>query len=262
MGFDSFPVSRDFLYLGAALGGLCLACVVVLVRVRGSKKTRNRIITLGLCLLSAAIAALMPALIRSGGKVFLVKPLLLAAAAGALLFALAGSFPRAFGFPLVLAGGLVVVWLGLAFLRFPPLEDEGRLVTSVYNAGDGSFVLKPPEPPDSGQNSITIDDTGSPLEFTAAVVEFDPLLPVIGGLRRGIVTEILRDGKPLFTEPRWENPLTGSLYRLIQTKTPWACVSVREYHAQCGMDAILPGMSRGVYVNQSGLEVRAGSPRK
>ncbi|MDR2403633.1 MAG: hypothetical protein LBD78_06340 [Spirochaetaceae bacterium] len=260
MDFHTFAISRNFLYLGAILGGFCLDCLFVLMRVRHFTKKRNRMITLGLCLLSAAIAALMPALIRSGGEVFLIKPLLLSAGAVCLVCALAVSFPRVIGFPLVLIGGLVVVWFGAAFLRFPALESEERLMTSVYNPGDGTFVVKPVGPLYSGQGVMRIDDTGSPLEFTVAVVEFDPLMPLIGGRRHGALTAIRRDGVSLFTNVRWGSPLAGNLYGFLGAKAPWAGLSMKEYRTQCGIGDILPGMSRWVYVNQTGLEFSLAPP--
>ncbi|MDR3146454.1 MAG: hypothetical protein LBU21_09260 [Treponema sp.] len=264
MDLHAFAVSRDFLYLGAALGGFCLGCLVVLVRVRRLAEKRNRTITLGLCLLSAAIAALMPALIRSGGEIFFIKSLLLSAGALCLVCALAVAFPRAAGFPLVLIGGLVVVWLGAAFLRFPLLESEERLMASVYNPGDGTFVVNPSGPPDPGQGGIRIDDMGSPgenpLEFTVSMVEFDPLTPLIGGMRRGALTAIRRDGVALFTNTRWGSPLAGTLYKFLGTKAPWAGLAVREYRTQFGIGDILPGTSRWVYVGRTGLEFSFAPP--
>jgi hypothetical protein len=214
-------------------------------------------ITVGLCLLSAAIAVLIPVLVHSGGKIFLMRPLLLSAAAACLVCALAGCFPRVVGYPLVLIGGLAAVWLGLAFLRFPRLEAVPRPVSLVYNLGDGAFALKSPEPPDAGQGFVTIEDTGSSLEFTAAIVELDPLTPLIGGVKRGGLTEIRRDGAALFTDARWGTPLAGNLCRFLGVNVPWAGVSVREYHVKCGVDDMLPGMRWGVYISPDGLEVHS-----
>jgi hypothetical protein len=261
MDLHTFALCRDFLYLGAVLGGFCLACFFVLLRVRLLAKKRNRMITLGICLLSASVAALMPALILSAGEIFLIKPLLLSAAAVCLVCALAGSFPLAVGFPLILIGGLVVVWLGAAFLRFPLPESKDRQpMTSVYNSGDGSFVVNPYGSIDSGQGVIRIYDTGSPLEFTVSIVEFDPLTPLLGGTRRGALSAIRRDGVLLFTNSRWKNPLAGDLYEFLGAKAPWTGLSVREYRTQCGIEDLLPGTSRWVYAKQTGLEFSLAPP--
>ena len=153
MDFEYYAAARDFFYLSALLLGAGAGCVLNRYRRRSTARFRNRSITAAFLFFSGAVIALTAALIFS--KWMILKEFSLYPLAGivALVLILAFRFPRALGFPFILATGVFVVWLGYNYLRFPVIDDTL------------------PDPP-------------------SVSVSFPPHVPLVGGVMRGYITEI------------------------------------------------------------------------
>jgi hypothetical protein len=247
MDFEFVPALRDLLYLSAALTGIALGCVLSIFRSGETAAHRNRMITLGLCVLSGAVVSFTAGLVCSHGVLSPVKSLFLPLGLTALVFAAAFRFPRAGAFPLVMLGGLAAVWLGYTLLRFPLLDPGEASLAAVYKTGEDAFSVRlNPEPrarriPASprvesgyGETYIVGNNRG-PLEFSAAVISVDPRIPLIGGRKRGILTEIRQGDGRIFTDPRLGGPIVQRYYALFSGASRG--ISLEQYHL------VLPGAS-------------------
>jgi hypothetical protein len=221
MTFEYFPLCRNLLYLTAALTGIMLGCALKLFRRNITTGARNRIVVGIFCVFSGIFVCFSLTLIHSRGTLDFIPPLLPFLGGTVLLFVLAVCFPRGAAFPLVLFGGLVVVWVGYSFLRFPRIRSEGVPLVSVSRTGEGAFALRLTA---SGEDecrgwtyAFNAEEAESFPELRGLLVSFDAAYPLIGGDRRGMITEIRRNGMaPFFPEgwllPRWYAALSsGSL---------------------------------------------------
>jgi hypothetical protein len=155
-------------------------------------------------------------LICSQGDILFAGPLLLPAGAGIVVLALAFRFPRAAAFPLFLASGLFIVWLGYFFLRFPLIASEGTPLALVHQGLDRTISIRFTYYTKYGDEteSLTIEDDGQVPEFSATLIHFDERYPLIGGEYRGGITRIRRltEDYYAYTFPVSEkNPLGISL---------------------------------------------------
>jgi hypothetical protein len=204
MESEHFAVSRDFFFLAWVFTGAALGCILSRFKGGTSTRFRNRVIALAFCFLSGMVAALAAAFIFSGAAVFLEKFLYILGGTLALLLVLAFRFPRTAGFPLILAAGLIVVWLGVSFLRYPKLEAgiPGSLVASVTRRGNGRFLVRTAAGPRGELSTpFTVEVSGGVLEFTLEHITCAPLFPLVGGETRGIITEIRDNGRVLYSVP-------------------------------------------------------------
>jgi hypothetical protein len=176
-----------------------------------------------LCLLSGAIAAFALGIIVSNARVSGV--LFLPACVCAMVFALACFFPRAAAYPLILAAGLLLVRIGQGFLRFPP---AGEVPLALVNSEGGRFVVRLPRRSagNARRGPDTLPDEAGPLEipgdspdleFSARIISFDPLYPILGGESRGVISALSRNGEILYEEVPAKNPaiILPSLDRLM-----------------------------------------------
>jgi hypothetical protein len=212
MDSEYFPLCRDLLYLTFALTGVSLGSALHLLRRNLRRKVRNRIILWLFCVLSGIFVCFSLVLIYSRAFLGFIPPLAPFLGAVAVVFALAARFPRAFGFPLILLGGLAVLWLGYSFLRFPRIRSEGTPLFLVIRHGGATGTLRFIVPGNGewrAQTYILNAGEGEALpELRGILVTLDPLYPLFGGETRGMITEIRRDGEvPFFPEgwflPRW-----------------------------------------------------------
>jgi hypothetical protein len=218
MTFEYFPLCRNLLYLTAALAGVMLGCALKLLKRNITTGARNRIVAAIFCVFSGIFVCFSLILIRSRGTLDFVPPLLPFLGGTVLLFVLAVSFPRGAAFPLVLFGGLVIVWTGYSFLRFPRIRPEGAPLISMSRNGEGAFALRLIAPGKDERRGWTYafnagEEEPFP-ELRGLLISFDDAYPLIGGDRRGMITEIRRDGTaPFFPEgwllPRWYTSLSS-----------------------------------------------------
>jgi hypothetical protein len=249
MYIDTFSLSRDYLYLCAVLLGLTLGSLIGVFRFFRRSRRRDMMITLALCFFSGALILFVPAALYSQGTVFLHKSLLIAAGAVVLIAALAFSFPRAVAFPLILIGGLAVVWLGISFLRLPRFGNDSPPILSVYNRGDGTGMIRYEISGTAEEKSETF--TEIPLEFTVTVVRVHAIVPVIGGMYRAFISEIHRaDGSFLPGHPRG-NPFMKEYYARLPIAGEQFPLSVEQRYARCDIASIPPGMTQLIYFDGS-----------
>ena len=159
MDFEHYSAARDFFYLSVLLLGSGFGSILHYFRRKSTGRFRNKSITAGFLLFSGAAVALTVAVIFSKGLILKEFPLYLPACILASVLMLAFRFPRAFGFPAVLASGVFIVWLGYAYLRFPVIDDPDR-----FRQESHSFCIS-----------------------------FPPYVPLIGGVARGYRIEIPAD---------------------------------------------------------------------
>ncbi|MDR0623737.1 MAG: hypothetical protein LBG10_04840, partial [Treponema sp.] len=212
MDIRNFSIARDLLYLSGALTGIVLGYVLTFFRKNISIRFRNRRITLVLCAFSGVLAAFSAAIIVSAGEIFSSGGLFLAAGVCVPVFALAVFFPRLAAYPLILAGGLLTVWLGYSFLRFPLVGENGSPLVYVYHEGDNAYSVRLPAGPGkpgdrTDKNAVPVIPAGDglaaaefrisgnqpPLNLAVALIGFHAWYPLIGGTERGIIT-LLRRG--------------------------------------------------------------------
>jgi hypothetical protein len=158
-------------------------------------------ITISLCIASAVILSLAGMLICAGGNLTFAGPFLLPAGIGFIILALAVRFPRTVAFPLFLVSGLLVVWLGYAFLRFPRIAAEGTPLALVHQGPDKTLLIHFAyyTRDDDETEILTIEDDSQAPEFSASLVHFDERYPLIGGEDRGALTRISRVTKNYYT---------------------------------------------------------------
>jgi hypothetical protein len=264
MEFESFTLSRDLLCLAGALTGATVGFVAGLGRGDTTIRGRNRLITIALVVFSAAVAAFAGAILVSRAAIFDgVLPFIVPALC-VPVFALAFRFPRAAGYPLILAGGLLAVWLGYSFLRYPLVKSGGIPLAVLQNDGAGGCLLRlPAGPADAALSAaLPLPGTGSPAELRAALVGFNRLYPLIGGEERGFVSLVRRGGEILYAEPGFRG-LAGAWYRRLEglQKKHDAGITFRELQGTADTDAIPQGMDLRVFIEGEGLVLRAsGAP--
>ena len=265
MEFREFAFARDFLYLAALFFGLGLGCFINRIKGIRSERLRNAAVTTGLCFFSAAVAALTVASVYSRGLIFTEEALYIPAGITAGLTALALVFPRAAGFPLVLATGAFLVWLAYASLRFPAIEPAA----GAYRTGDTAAVqgwvaqgangvlqvrilLSPSAEP------VSFDAAADTLEFRAAAFSLPAPFPIAGGVKRGLISAVYSSGERLYADPRIGGflapPLSASDTERGKAREQF--FSFEEQRATLDAQAIFPAFSRTIFFDGAVLEFK------
>jgi hypothetical protein len=219
MDIRNFFIVRDLLYVTGALTGVALGYILSLFKRDISIRSRNRRLTLMLFVFSGALAAFSAAVVASFGDIFSDGGLFLAAGVCVPVFAAAVFFPRTVAYPLILAGGLLTVWLGYSFLRFPLIAETRSSPLYVYHEGDAVYsvrVLTEPGKTGDGDRAekiallavpagdraaaavFQISGSQSPLDLAGVLIRFHPRYPLIGGTERGLVTLIRRGSEIVY----------------------------------------------------------------
>jgi hypothetical protein len=219
MEFDLWAEARDFFYLAFLFFGAAVGFVLDRFRRQSTGRRRSRSLALAYCCFSVVAAALATAFIFSRGAVFLEKSFYLPGGVILILLILAVRFPRVVGFPLILLGGLAVVWLAWSFLRFP---SAGVLpAASVAGNGRGRFTIRIASGPGPELTKIIeSNDGGESLEFVFNSVGYARQWPVIGGQTRGIVTGISGSEDIYSAPPPPRAPLIGVRHEEARGRTP------------------------------------------
>jgi hypothetical protein len=174
------------------------------------------------------------------------------------VFALAFRFPRAAGYPLILAGGLLAVWLGYSFLRYPLVKNRGVPLAVLQNDGAGGYLLRlPAGPADAALSTVLpLPGGGSSAELRGVLAGVNRFYPLIGGEERGFVSLVRRGGETVYAEPGFRG-LAGAWYRYLDTlqKKRDLGITFREVQNAVDMGAILQGMDIRVFVTGEGLIV-------
>ena len=189
MDFERFVLARDFIYLAALLLGAGIGCMLNRFKRSAGRRFRNISVTLGFCFFSGTCAALTAAIIYSNWLIFSETSLYYPLGILTVLIILAFRFPKAVGFPLFIATGFLIVWIGYTCLRFPAVDGLAR--GRVIRDGNGlvQIELTYPAGKEPGA-SLSIQSSADILEFKIRCFSLSGNFPIIGGIKRGIITEI------------------------------------------------------------------------
>jgi hypothetical protein len=271
MDFSNFSIARDFLYVSGALMGVALGYVLTFFRKGVSIRSQNRRLTVVLCVFSGVLAAFSAALVVSAGEILSSGGLFLAAGLCVPVFALAVFFPRTVAYPLILAGGLLTVWLGHAFLRFPLVSENGPPLVYVYREGGGAYSIRlpagPGKPGDRADKSpapviqagdraaaavFRISGNQPPLELEAARISFHAWYPLIGGTELGLVTLLRRGNETLYTNPPPDHTALQSRYSRLGSLG----IGFQTLRGTVPLDAIPQGAYTAVSLDGGALSLR------
>ncbi|MCL2833069.1 MAG: hypothetical protein FWD78_07860 [Treponema sp.] len=213
MDSENFGAGRDLLYLAFLFLGSGLGCFLNWFRLSAKLRFRNRCVTIGFVLLSAAVAFFAVSLILTNGKFITASAVYITGAVIALLFVLSARFPKAAGFPLLLAAGIVIVWIAWQLGQFPRIDRGEKLLANMDVSADGqvSFEIIP------GMTAVIFNQDGAGLnnegegcKSTVAVFGYDSFFPAVGGAKHGKIIQIENGGKTVYTDPRFADGLPKS----------------------------------------------------
>ena len=213
MDFENFNPARDFYYLAFLCLGAGVGCILNRLRKKSTHRSRNWAVVAGLCFFSGALASLTIAVIYSNGRILLETSLYPYLGILAMLMILACRFTRAAGFPLILILGVFTIWISYGYLRFPVVDDSGRM-RITREANGLVYVIPVPKPSDKHFPvlSFQADRDDQALEFRAFCFSFNRVLPIIGGVCRGDIAEIRCEEELLFADPRFSSKLLPGLF--------------------------------------------------
>jgi hypothetical protein len=236
MDVRNFAMARDLLYLSGALTGIAVGYLLSFFKRNITIRSRNRRITVIFMVFSGVLAAFSAAIVVSFGDILSSGSLFLNAAVCVPVFAAAAFFPRAAAYPLILAGGLVAVWLGYSFLRLPQIAEIRSPLLYVYHEGDTVYSVRiltesgktgdraekmaaPAAPAGDRASAVVFQTRGSqaPLDIEGVFIRFHPRYPLIGGTARGLVTLIRRDSGIVYTNSLLENSLLKTWYSRLDS---------------------------------------------
>jgi len=210
MDFEHFAPARDFFYLSALLLGAGCGCMLNRFRIKSNTRFRIFTVTAGLCFFSGALAALTAAVIFSNWMILKDADLYLPLGIAAFIVLLAFRFPRAAGFPVIIISGIFTVAIAYFCFSFPVIDnkaqvrvmhDGGTLIhirpTSGFNNGTSA-----PETESDPSISFQTTKEDDVLEFRAQCFAFSKIIPLVGGVSRGVISEILGNEEILYSNSR------------------------------------------------------------
>ena len=266
----NFAPARDFFYLAALLLGAGIGCILNRFRRIDSHQTtrrredaahfRNLSVTAGLCLFSGALAALTAASVYSNWMIFEESALFLPLGITAAVMALAFRFPKAAGFPLILAAGVFVVWMGYIWTCFPVADGSGY--GRVIRDGNGSVYIRLTSPggaaPDTSL-SLQPAGEGAILEFRALRISVSKYFPLVGGVSRGVVAAVKKNNELLYEDPRLGQKFFGGIYLQSDTvpvENPGRVFSLQQGLGELKTNELPPGVSLTILFGESVLAFR------
>jgi hypothetical protein len=252
-------LGRDLFYLSAVLIGFALGFLLHSFRRMLKIRSRNRMFTTALFIFTAAVLALAFASIVSKLNVFFALPVYIAAGILLVLSVLAVRFPRAAGFPLILLGGLLSVWIAYTFLLFPLLNAEAPALVSITNDSGELFIRFPQK--QSGravigaegiqqkQMAIEIGGEAVPLDIGLKYIYTDTVIPIIGGQKRGIISAIKKNGSLVFSENSMEGSFFKQWYAFFSREavSEYCDISLYDSEIQAETSNLIPGTILSVY---------------
>jgi hypothetical protein len=270
MDFEHFALSRDLLYLAGALTGAALGCFLSLFGKTRTIRSRNRRISVLLCVLSGAIAAMALSLIVSQMRILGAGLLFIPVGVCVFVFMLAVVFPGFVAYPLILVSGLLVIWAGHTFLRFPVIKESSVPLAFVFHEREHIVVRFPagdraqnndrsPNPRPGRIESLVVSGDLFSLEFSAAVITHNRLYPIIGGEKRGAIAMIRRGADILYADPYLNNPLLLSYYSRFNSQSGTARFGIDYRTFQGQVPAILAKMNLVIFFDEQGFSFRETS---
>ncbi|GHV84541.1 hypothetical protein AGMMS50230_01490 [Spirochaetia bacterium] len=251
MDFDHFGPSRDLLYLSVFLFGCVLGSFLMMIRKTCTLRQRSRWISVILCLVSAALAALTGSVILSQGLIFTASPVYPFLPVFFVLGTAALRFPRAGGCTIIFAAGLFAVWLCISFFVYPRFADGESVQLSIRSAENGELLFRrliaardAPKASEAWRQTVeaaaetwNIEHNGRGITFEAVAITAYPGYPIIGGERRGLITQVVRDGEQLLA-------LTKNVYRF--RFSGGLGFSLDRYSLELPAAVIIPGINFAV----------------
>jgi hypothetical protein len=257
MDVRNFSVARDLLYLSGALMGIALGYLLTMFRRNTTSRSRNRRITTVLFIFSGVVIAFSAAVASSFGDIFSITGLFLAAGICIPVFALAVCFPRAAAYPLILAGGLLVVWLGYSFLRFPLIAEDYPPLLYVYHEEGVYSVRFPAESGQTGDRAaiavVKISGDQPHLDLEGVLISFNLWYPLVGGTERGTITVIRQNDETLYAELSPENSL---LKTISQLRLGSFSVGFQRIRGEVPLDPIPQGANLAVFFAGGALSLQ------
>ena len=263
MEFEKFALARDCYYLAALLLGAGIGCILNRFRRKSTRSFRNWSITFALLLFSGALAALAGAIIYSTGQILLERSLYPYLGIPAALMILAFRFPKAAGFPLIVLSGIFIIWISFGYLRFPEIDESGRLritretnglvhiIPAQHSAYENTADIKP-----RGKTipvlSFQSAGNNQVLEFMIFSFSFSKALPLVGGVNRGDIAWIRCGDDTLYADPRFSNKLFPGLY--LGADTLFASrrfFSIQENSAKLELRRLRSGEGLTVFFNET-----------
>jgi len=202
----NFAPARDIFWLAALFLGAGVGCILNRFRKKATTRFRNWTITIGYCFFSMAVVALTAAAILSNWMIFKVTDLYLPMGIFAVIVIVGFRFPRAAGFPLFIISGLLAVMMGYVSLHIPAIDNTGGI--NVVREGDsvvyirelcqntGNSSSRPTMPGTS--ISFPAGEKDPVLEFRAVCFDCSKTIPFMGGVKRGVITGILKGNEFLY----------------------------------------------------------------
>ena len=256
MDFEQFAPARDFWYLASVLGGAGIGCILNRFKKNSTRHSGNWALTIGFCFFSGAVTALTVAVIYSRGLILLEASLYpyLGLLTGALI--LAFRFPRTMGFPLFLLAGVLVVWMGYIYLRFPGVEDSGKDgIYRITREGNEYVHLLPVRPSTEKKAlplSVKLTGRTPVLEFRGLFSSFSRSFPFVGGVVRGTIVEIKGNDGSLYEESGVVSTFLPDPYKLADP----SFFSFWEVTGKLEMRRLPPGTSLTIFLRESDLVFR------
>jgi len=267
MGFEQFAPARDFFYLSALLLGAGCGCMLNRFRIKSNTRFRIFTVTAGLCFFSGALAALTAAVIFSNWMILKNAELYLPLGIAAIIVLLAFRFPRAAGFPVIIISGIFTVVIAYICFSFPVIDDNVQF--RIMHDGSDLIHIRPvsrfgnersfPEAESDPSISFQTTKDNDVLEFRTQCFAFSKIIPFVGGVGRGVISEILCNEELLYSNSRPPFKTLRNLLSNANGKTPnviEALYSVWEIHESLKMSDFPAGASLTVLFSGSALAFR------
>jgi hypothetical protein len=183
MSYGNYQTVRDLLYLCALFSGIGAGLALKSIQKDVSERSKNSLLTIALCVFSAAIAVLSPALILSRGRIFFDSELLCAAIALVIIVGAAVLYPRFLAFPLTILLGVAIIALGFIFLKYPVFKDNPVTIAKITIQDDLSVSAQPIQTRIAFGKAKTfyVDPQSARLEYSIATLTLNRVFPAIGG---------------------------------------------------------------------------------
>ncbi|MDR2097921.1 MAG: hypothetical protein LBP37_05310 [Spirochaetaceae bacterium] len=274
-----FDFARDFLYLAGILLGAAIGLFFNFYKKKLNFGQKERRITAGFWLLSFAGIGAAAAFILSGGNILHDRDVLIISGCMMAAGIFAALFPESFLFPLIVLSGVCAVFIAFVFLRYPQLSGSIP-VTRLFLDSPNTISIEPIYPKFKLTNSLSgaspqaryknYYNSARPftMECAAAVVTVNPVIPVIGGQRRCILTalNLVDDRLPrlkLYVPSSFEEAFTSSplLYgaSLVNTRSCFAEIKLNGLEPYTAYTICLDGktVDRSVDPEDGGLSGKA-----
>ena len=245
MDFKNFNIGRDLLYLSFLFTGAALGCFISRLKRRASLRFKNRCLTLGIIFLSPAAAVFACMLIVTGGRFFTDPVYYITGSILALVVLLAFRFPRAAGFPAILITGLVLVWTACSFGRFPRFDGSEINLGHAEINNSGGILLSIV----SGKSPVEFEPENMQFEITITSFEFASFVPVIGGERRGKITEFRNELTIFYDDAGFGRFFGSGQDGGFLVRTAVVTMPIPD-------GSLIPGCTAGFFYNNNGLAVR------